>query len=115
MNLFRSDFLLSEGVLGIEEVEFYFSDNDTYAAALQDSLSDSFNFYTGWSNVVVGNKASKRAFATSREDPNVDVQITVAIQGTYAWRTLVFSRGRKASEMPFTESFVRGMFETMKD
>jgi hypothetical protein len=110
---FTSDFLMAEGLLGVEEFKSTVFDINRYASALENALSGNFNFYDSWSALTVGGRETRRAFATSREDPAVDVQITVTIDGGRAWRVLVFSRGRKASEMPLSESFVGEMFGTI--
>ncbi|MES0098639.1 RDD family protein [Mesorhizobium sp. M0019] len=110
---FAADSLLAEALFGHEKLRESGIDPQAYATALQQAISKDFTVTTDWLPVTVRQRAALRANGTSRTDANVAFQVTVTIDGTDAWRTLVFTRGRKVDETPLGKAFVEAAFSSI--
>jgi hypothetical protein len=110
---FTSDYFLAEALFGTEQAGPRLIDASRYGEALEAALSDDLRFRSPWRPVTVSGRSAMRAYATLGSDSNVDIQLTVAVVGDQAWRTLIFARGRKIDEAAFGEDFVRAVFSSI--
>jgi hypothetical protein len=109
---FISDELLSEAIFGHETLPWNTVDNAAYAKAIEEALASEININTEWQPVQVNGISGLRATGVSKNASDVIVELTVAVSGRDAWRTLMFSRGSSAEQMTQKDRFVNAMFGT---
>ncbi|RWP23071.1 RDD family protein [Mesorhizobium sp.] len=110
---FSADSLLTEALFGHEKLGASGIDPQAYATAIQQAISENFTVATDWQPVTVRGRPALRAYGSSRTDASVDFQVTIAIDGEDAWRTLVFARGRKVDDTPLGRAFVEAAFSSI--
>lgn len=110
---FVSDSLLAEALFGHENLSSGDMSPLVYAMAIQQAISENCTIATEWKPVTVGGRPALRVNGSSRKDSNVELQITITIDGNDAWRTLVFARGRKVEDATFGREFVEAAFSTI--
>ncbi|MBP1858045.1 RDD family protein [Rhizobium herbae] len=112
---FFSEKLLAEMVFGYEPMEEENVDPVAYGEALQEAISDEVTVNSEWTPITVNGFNAARATAVHKTAADTHVEITVAIAGGSAWRTLVFVRGRALSGFPGREELAASAFSTARD
>ncbi|MES0212460.1 RDD family protein [Mesorhizobium sp. M0028] len=110
---FAADSLLAEALFGHEKLGASDIDPQAYATAIQQTISENFTVTTEWQPVTVGGRPALRANGSSKTDANIDFQVTITIDGEDAWRTLIFTRGRKVDDATFGREFSEAAFSTI--
>jgi hypothetical protein len=110
---FNSNFLLAEALFGYEPIGLQFIDEAGYAEALESALSGKLTFQRPWTSLTIEGRSAMQAYATLADDRSVDIQITITLDGSHAWRTLIFVRGRKVDDATFGQEFVQAVFGTI--
>ncbi|QRY68498.1 RDD family protein [Ensifer sp. PDNC004] len=115
---FVSDELLSEALFGHEQLPSDGIGADLYAEALEKVLREEVDITTGWQPVTIfdmaGLQAGLRATGKAVSAEDTSVEVTVAVSGRDAWRTLVYTRGNSAEQEAEKRRFVDAMFATTK-
>ncbi len=109
---FTSDVLLAEALFGLELLPPELTEVAAYADAFEEAISSHVTITSDWASVTVHDMPGLRARGKSVESPVSDVEVTVAVRGREAWRTLVFTRGRSSEQIAETEALVREMFSS---
>lgn len=109
---FVSNELLSEAIFGHETISSDFPTVELYAAALEKALASQINFLPDWKAVEVNGVNGLRATGRSVQFPDANVEVTVAVIGNNAWRTLTFYRGSSSAQTTEKDRFVHAMFGT---
>ncbi len=109
---FVSDELLSEAIFGHETLPSGNVEAAAYADAIKNVLTSEINIETEWQPVEVGGMPALQATGRSTKATDAIVEVTVAVRGSDAWRTLVYTRGTSASQMAEKQRFVSAMLGT---
>ncbi|WDZ75104.1 RDD family protein [Ensifer adhaerens] len=109
---FFSAELLSEGVLGHEQLPSDGIETAIYADALESALASDIEITSPWLPVTVLDVAALRATGKAVGAEDTRVEVTVAVSGRDAWRTLVYTRGSSKEQQAEMKGFVDAMFAT---
>ncbi|ULR46207.1 DUF4339 domain-containing protein [Rhizobium sp. K102] len=111
---FVSNEFLSEAIFGHETLASDKMGNSAYANAIKDVIASEIAINTEWRTVQVNGMPALRATGTSKKAADAAVELTVAVSGRDAWRTLMFTRGSSSAQMNEKDRFVNAMFGTAK-
>lgn len=109
---FVSNELLSEAIFGHETLPSGNVEAAAYADAIKNVLTSEITIDTEWQPVEVSGMPALRASGRSTKATDATVEVTVAVRGSDAWRTLVYTRGTSASQMAEKQRFVSAMLGT---
>jgi uncharacterized RDD family membrane protein YckC len=110
---FTSNTLLAEALFGYEDVTIEGIDNAAYAKAIQSAIKDAVEITSDWTPVTVRGVPALRAVGKSKTVAGATVEVTVALIGRNAWRTIVFASGRPIDQLPGKDNFVDATFATV--
>lgn len=109
---FASNELLAEAILGYEQFPSDGVQAAAYADAIKAAVASDVSIDTEWRSVSVQGMPALRATGKSVKYTDSIVEVTIAVKGRDAWRTLVFARGNSPAQSAEKEKFVKAMFGT---
>ncbi len=112
---FSSVKLLAEMVFAYEPMEGEGVDPVEYGEALAEAIAEDVTVTSEWKAMSVNGFQGARATGFLKTVADTQVEITVAIVGASAWRSLVFVRGRPLKGFKLKDDLVRAMFTTARD
>lgn len=108
---FSSSTLVAEALLGYEQIAATV-DLNSYALAIKDVLSSEMRLTSEWMNTTVNGRPALKAMGTSLKQADTYIEIIVTLNGRDAWRTLVFSVGRRPDDLPGKNRFIHALFKS---
>lgn len=111
---FVSSALFAEALFGFEKINIDGVNNEIYGKAIQAVIKEEVELTSEWIPVVAHGHQALRASGKSTKMPGTSVEVTVAVIGRNAWRTLVFAGGRSVADLPGKETLVEAAFETVE-
>ncbi|MCI9866864.1 RDD family protein [Rhizobium skierniewicense] len=109
---FASNELLAEAILGYEQLPSNGVQLAAYADAIKRAVASDVSIESEWSPITVDGMPALRATGKSINSTDSVVEVTVAVKGRDAWRTLVFARGNSPAQSAEKRKFVQAMFGT---
>ncbi|MBD9510054.1 DUF4339 domain-containing protein [Ensifer sp. ENS10] len=109
---FASNELLAEAILGYERFPSDGVQAAAYADAIKAAVASDVSIDTEWRSVSVQGMPALRATGKSVKYTDSIVEVTIAVKGRDAWRTLVFARGNSPAQSAEKDKFVQAMFGT---
>ncbi|MGN7881947.1 RDD family protein [Sinorhizobium sp. Sb3] len=109
---FFSAELLSEAVFGHEQLPSEGVETAVYAEALAFALASDIEITSAWQPVTVLDMTALQATGKALGVEDTRVEVTVAVSGRDAWRTLVYTRGSSGEQQAEAKRFVDAMFAT---
>lgn len=109
---FNSPTLLAEALLGYERFGVDGITNVTYANAIKGVVAADVSITSDWTPTTVHGIPALRANGKVVAHADTNVELTVAVIGRNAWRTLVFARGRPVAQVSGKDEFLDAMFGT---
>ncbi|MCY1305961.1 hypothetical protein D9M70_557930 [compost metagenome] len=83
-----------------------------YAEALAFALASDIEITSAWQPVTVLDMTALQATGKALGVEDTRVEVTVAVSGRDAWRTLVYTRGSSGEQQAEAKRFVDAMFAT---
>ncbi|MBY5443799.1 MULTISPECIES: RDD family protein [Rhizobium] len=109
---FNSPTLLAEALVGYERFGVDGITNVAYADAIKGAVAADVSITSDWTQTTVHGIPALRADGKSVALADTNVEVTVAVIGRNAWRTLVFARGRPVAQVSGKDDFLDAMFGT---